>query len=84
MFSQTVRGMYCCAAAAAKVVRGKFEAERFYPLRGLLRSLLSKPVLLHDEHAHACMDCGLTWNEVDPRICARTCAAMAWRRTAPA
>ena len=66
MFNQTVRGMYCLRCSSRKVVRGNFEAGRFYPLRGLLRSLLGKPVLLQNEHAHACMDCGLAWNEVDP------------------
>ena len=66
MFNQTVRGMYCLRCSSRKVVRGNFEAQRFYPLRGVLRSLLGKPVLLQDPHAHACMDCGLAWNEVDP------------------
>jgi hypothetical protein len=66
MFNQTVRGMYCLRCSSRKVVRGNFEAARFYPLRGVLRSLLGKPVLLQNPHAHACMDCGLAWNEVDP------------------
>jgi hypothetical protein len=65
MFNQTVRGMYCLRCSSRKVVRGNFEAERFYPLRGLLRSLVGKPVLLQNQHSHACMDCGLAWNEVD-------------------
>jgi hypothetical protein len=66
MFNQTVRGIYCLRCGSRKVVRGSFEAARFYPLRGLVRSLLGKPVLLAGEHAHACLDCGLAWNEVDP------------------
>ena len=65
MFNQTVRGMYCLRCSSRKVVRGNFEAERFYPLRGLLRSLVGKPVFLQNPYAHACMDCGLAWNEVD-------------------
>ena len=66
MFNQTVRGMYCLRCSSRKVVRGDFEAQRFYPLRGALRSLLGKPVLFQNPHSHACMDCGLAWNEVDP------------------
>ena len=67
MFSQTVRGMYCLRCGSRKVVRGTLgESARFYPLRGFLRSLLAKPVLLDNEHSHACLECGLTWNEVDP------------------
>ncbi len=65
MFNQTVRGMYCLRCSSRTVVRGSLEAERFYPLRGVLRSLLGKPVLLQNPHSHACMDCGLAWNEVD-------------------
>lgn len=49
-----------------KVVRGNLEAARFYPLRGLLRALLGRPVILRNPHSHACLECGLTWNEVDP------------------
>jgi hypothetical protein len=67
MFNQTVRGMYCLRCGSRKVVRGTMgESARFYPLRSLFKSMLSKPVFFHDEHSHACMDCGLTWNEVDP------------------
>lgn len=67
MMSQTVRGMYCLRCGSKKVVRGHLgEAARFYPLRNLLRSLLAKPVFLCNEHSHACLECGLTWNEVDP------------------
>lgn len=65
MFNQTVRGMYCLRCGSRKVVRGSFEAARFYPLRGLFQSLLGRPVLLQNGHSHACMDCGLAWNEVD-------------------
>lgn len=67
MFNQTVRGMYCLRCSSRKVVRGNFEAARFYPLRGVLRSLMGKPVLLQNPNSHACMDCGLAWNEVDPQ-----------------
>ncbi len=67
MFNQTVRGMYCLRCGSRKVVRGTLgEAARFYPLRSLVKSWLSKPVFLQNLHSHACMDCGLTWNEVDP------------------
>ena len=67
MFNQTVRGMYCLRCGSSKVVRGALgEAARFYPLRGLLKSSLAKPVFLQNEHSHACMDCGLVWNDVDP------------------
>ena len=67
MFNQTVRGLYCMRYGSKKVVRGTLgEAARFYPLRGLLRSLLAKPVFLQDTNSHACLECGLAWNEVDP------------------
>ena len=68
MFNQTVRGMYCLRCGSRKVVRGNLgEAARFYPLRSVIKSFLGKPVLLQNEHSHACMDCGLAWNEVDPQ-----------------
>lgn len=67
MVHQTVRGMYCLRCGSRKVVRGSLgESARFYPSRGLVRALLAKPVLLAQAHAHACLECGLTWNEVDP------------------
>jgi hypothetical protein len=67
MFNQTVRGMYCLRCGSKKVVRGNLgESARFYPKRGLLRSLLGKPVLLQNADSHACLECGLTWNEVEP------------------
>ena len=67
MFNQTVRGMYCLRCGSKKVVRGKLgESARFYPLRGLLQAMLGKPLALQNEHSHACLECGLTWNEVDP------------------
>lgn len=67
MFSQTVRGMYCLRCGSRKVVRGALgEAARFYPLRGFIKAWLGKPVFLQNTHSHACLDCGLAWNEVDP------------------
>lgn len=67
MFNQTVRGMYCLRCASRKVVRGHLgESARFYPLRSVLWSLLGKPVFLAETHSHACLACGLTWNEVNP------------------
>jgi hypothetical protein len=67
MFNQTVRGLYCLRCSSRKVVRGTLgEAARFYPMRGLLRSLFAKPVFLQSPQAHACLECGLTWNAVDP------------------
>lgn len=66
MSPPVVRGLYCLRCSSRKVVRGNFEAERFYPVRGLVRALLGKPVTLRQEHAHACLDCGLAWNELDP------------------
>ncbi len=66
MFNQTVRGLYCYRCGSRKVVRGNLgESTRFYPLRGLLQSLLAKPVFLSNPHSHACLECGLTWNELD-------------------
>jgi hypothetical protein len=66
VFNQTVRGFYCYRCGSRKVVRGNLgESTRFYPLRGLLQSLMGKPVHLQNQHSHACLDCGLTWNEVD-------------------
>ena len=65
--NQTVLGMYCLRCGSRKVVRGALgEATRFYPQRGAVRSWLGKPVYLSNEHSHACLECGLTWNEVDP------------------
>jgi hypothetical protein len=67
MFNQTVRGMYCLRCGSREVVRGTLgESARFYPLRGLVRALLAKPVFLANAHSHACIECGLAWNEVDP------------------
>jgi hypothetical protein len=67
MFGQTVRGMYCLRCGSKKVVRGSLgESARFYPLRSMLRALLAKPVFLQNAHSHACLECGLTWNELDP------------------
>jgi hypothetical protein len=64
---QTVRGMYCLRCSSRKVVRGSLgESARFYPLRGLFKSLLAKPVFYTHADSHACLDCGLTWNELDP------------------
>ena len=67
LFNQTVRGIYCMRCGSRKVVRGTLgESARFYPLRSALKSFLSKPVFLDNVHSHACLECGLTWNEVDP------------------
>ena len=67
MFNQTVRGRYCLRCASRQVVSGHMgESARFYPLRSALRSLLGKPVFLAEQHSHACLACGLTWNEVNP------------------
>ena len=67
MFNQIVRGLYCLRCASRKVVRGHLgESARFYPLRSALRSLLGKPVFLNSPESHACLTCGLTWNEVNP------------------
>lgn len=67
MVNQTVRGLYCLRCGSRKIVRGNLgEAARFYPKRGVLRALLARPVLLEHADSHACLECGLTWNEVDP------------------
>lgn len=67
MFGQTVRGLYCYRCGSRKVVRGNLgESTRFYPLRGLLQSMMGKPAFLQNAHSHACLECGLTWNEIDP------------------
>lgn len=67
MFNQTVRGMYCLRCGSKKVVRGNLgESARFYPMRGVLKSLFGKPVFLQNAHSHACLECGLTWNDLDP------------------
>jgi len=66
MHNSTVRGLYCYRCGSRKVVRGHLgESSRFYPLRGFLQNLLGKPVFLENAHSHACLECGLTWNEVD-------------------
>ncbi len=63
----TVRGMYCLRCGSKKVVRGSLgESARFYPLRNFFKALVAKPVLLVGIHSHACLQCGLAWNEVDP------------------
>lgn len=63
---KTVRGMYCLRCSSLKVVRGSLgESARFYPLRGFFKAILGKPVFIRDEHSHACLDCGLVWNELD-------------------
>jgi hypothetical protein len=65
--NSTIRGLYCYRCGTRKVVRGNLgEATRFYPLRGLLQSLLGKPVFLQHKYSHACLECGLTWNEIEP------------------
>ncbi len=66
MLNATIRGLYCYRSGSRKVVRGNLgESTRFYPRRGVLQNLLGKPVFLQNSHAHACLECGLTWNEVD-------------------
>ena len=63
---KTVRGMYCLRCSSLKVVRGSLgESARFYPLRGFFKAILGKPVFVRNEHSHACLDCGLIWNELD-------------------
>ena len=63
-----VRGLYCLRCSSRKIVRGNLgEAPRFYPLRNLFQSLLGKPIPLAKAESQACLDCGLTWNEVDPQ-----------------
>ena len=67
VFSKPVRGLYCLRCSSRKVVRGSLgESARFYPMRGLVRALMGKPVFLAASESHACLECGLTWNEVDP------------------
>lgn len=62
------RGLYCLRCSSRKIVRGNLgEAPRFYPLRSFFQSLLSRPVPLARNESHACLDCGLAWNEVDPQ-----------------
>ncbi len=63
---KTVRGMYCLRCSSKQVVRGSLgESARFYPLRGLIKSIFGKPVFINEEYSHACLDCGLVWNELD-------------------
>ena len=63
---KTVRGMYCLRCSSLKVVRGSLgESARFYPLCGFFKAILGKPVFVRNEHSHACLDCGLIWNELD-------------------
>lgn len=63
---KTVRGMYCLRCSSKQVVRGSLgESARFYPLRGFFKAVLGKPVFINEEHSHACLDCGLVWNELD-------------------
>ena len=67
VFSKPVRGLYCLRCSSRKIVCGSLgESARFYPMRGVVRSLMGKPVFLATSESHACLDCGLTWNEVDP------------------
>ncbi len=63
---KTVRGMYCLRCSSKQVVRGSLgESARFYPLRGFFKAILGKPVFINDQYSHACLDCGLIWNELD-------------------
>ena len=63
---KTVRGMYCLRCSSKQVVRGSLgESARFYPLRGFFKSILGKTVFINDQYSHACLDCGLIWNELD-------------------
>lgn len=63
---KTVRGMYCLRCSSKQVVRGSLgESARFYPLRGFFKAILGKPVFINDEYSHACLDCGLIWNELN-------------------
>lgn len=63
---RAVRGMYCLRCSSKQVVRGTLgESARFYPLRGFFKAILGKPVFINDEYSHACLDCGLIWNELD-------------------
>ncbi len=63
---KTVRGMYCLRCSGKKVVRGSLgESARFYPLRGFFKAVVGRPVFVREQHAHACLDCGLVWNELD-------------------
>ena len=67
VFRKPVRGLYCLRCGSRKIVCGSLgESARFYPMRGVVRSLMGKPVFLATSESHACLDCGLTWNEVDP------------------
>ena len=66
MTQRSTRATYCLRCTSQKIVRGTLgEAARFYPERGWLKSLFGKPLVLSQVHSHACLDCGLTWNEVD-------------------
>ena len=63
---KAVRGMYCLRCRSKQVVRGSLgESARFYPLRGFFKAILGKPVFISNQHSHACLDCGLIWNELD-------------------
>ncbi|QTN29872.1 hypothetical protein HZ993_08725 [Rhodoferax sp. AJA081-3] len=63
---KTVRGMYCLRCSSKQVVRGSLgESARFYPLRGFFKAILGKPVFINDQYSHACLDCGLVWNELE-------------------
>lgn len=58
--------VYCARCSSLEVVAGQLEAGRFYPMRSLWRSLLAKPISLLQAHTHACLTCGLVWNEMNP------------------
>ena len=63
---KTVRGMYCLRCSSKSVVGGLLgESARFYPLRGFFKAVLGQPVFVREQHAHACLDCGLVWNDLD-------------------
>ena len=63
---KTVRGMYYLRCSGKQVVRGSLgESARFYPLRGFFKAMLGMPVFISDQYSHACLDCGLIWNELD-------------------
>ena len=56
---------------ASQADRGRFQG-----------AILGKPVFISDQHSHACPDCGLIRNELEPSPSRRTSAPSALRRTA--
>lgn len=59
--------IYCPSCSGLEVVEGRLESNRFFPSRNIFRALMGRPVEMTRQETYACLTCGLTWNQLDPR-----------------